>query len=66
MNRLTDGQITRAIQSLGLLRVRHLQQELIEGLRGGNPQGFANLRKLLEQLEPKPMPDSVNCRNTHD
>ena len=52
MNSISDEKITNAIQrSLGLVLVQRLQQELIEGLRDGNPRGYVALRKLLSALE---------------
>jgi len=52
MNSISDEKITDAIQrSLGLVLVQRLQQELIEGLRDGNPRGYVALRKLLSALE---------------
>jgi hypothetical protein len=45
-----DEKITAAIQRLGLLKVQRLQQELIEGLRDGEPRGYVVLRELLVKI----------------
>jgi hypothetical protein len=50
MTPITDEQITEAIQNFGLHVIQRMQQELIEGLRNGNPDGYVALRKLLRQL----------------
>lgn len=48
---LQDSDITKVIQdSLALRGVQALQQELVEGLRNGDPRGYPYLRKLLERL----------------
>lgn len=51
MNRIPDDAITEAIHSLGMLAVQRLQQELVEGMRNGEPHGYVDLRKLLRRLE---------------
>lgn len=51
MNTISDDAITEAIQYLGMLQIQRLQQELIEGMRNGEPRGYVMLRKLIGQLE---------------
>lgn len=48
---LTDEQISFALQSTGLNQVLDIQQELMEGLRSGNPNGYRAFRRLLEKLD---------------
>jgi hypothetical protein len=51
MIQFSDQQLTHAVQGIGLVGVQQLQQELVEGLRDGNPRGFPALRKLMVQLD---------------
>lgn len=51
MTPISDEAITEAIQRLGMLEVQRLQQELVEGMRDGEPRGYVALRRLLKQLE---------------
>jgi len=51
MSKIPDEAITEAIQYLGMLQVQRLQQELVEGMRNGEPRGYVALRGLLGQLE---------------
>ncbi|MCY1164339.1 hypothetical protein D9M73_42160 [compost metagenome] len=52
MNPISDEVITKAIQEgLGMLQVQRLQQELVEGMRNGDPRGYVALRSLLRRLE---------------
>lgn len=51
MNMIPDDAITKAIQNLGMVDVQRLQQELVEGMRNGEPRGYVALRRLLKQLE---------------
>lgn len=51
MNTIPDEAITKAIQYIGMRDVQRLQQELVEGMRDGEPRGYPALRKLLEQLD---------------
>jgi len=52
MNPISDEAITKAIQEgLGMLQVQRLQQELVEGMRNGEPRGYVALRSLLRRLE---------------
>lgn len=47
------AQISAALHAIGLNQIYQLQQELIEGLRNGNPQGYPVLRKFLTKLGEK-------------
>jgi hypothetical protein len=48
---ISDEMITQAIQHrLGLRGVQQLQQELVEGLRNGNPRSYPSLRALIEEI----------------
>ncbi len=51
MNTLPDEAITQAIQNIGMLAVQRIQQELVEGMRNGEPRGYVALRRLLKQLD---------------
>lgn len=52
MTPISDEEITKAIQEgLGMLGVQRLQQELVEGMRNGEPRGYVALRNLLRRLE---------------
>ncbi len=51
MNTLSDDAITKAIQYLGMQDVQRLQQELVEGMRNGEPRGYVALRRFLKHLE---------------
>ncbi|MEO8390672.1 hypothetical protein [Polaromonas sp.] len=51
MNTIPDDMITDAIQYFGMVNVQRIQQELIEGMRNGEPRGYGALRQLLGRLE---------------
>lgn len=51
MNTIPDDAITEAIQCVGMANVQRIQQELVEGMRNGEPRGYAALRGLLGRLE---------------
>jgi hypothetical protein len=48
---LSDAQITMAIQNIGMIKVRRVFDELVEGMRNGRPEGYKALRRLLESIE---------------
>lgn len=51
MNTIPDDAITEAIQYFGMAHVQRLQQELVEGMRNGEPRGYVALRELLGRFE---------------
>jgi hypothetical protein len=51
MKTVSDDAITDAIQYFGMANVQRIQQELVEGMRNGEPRGYVTLRELLERLE---------------
>ncbi|MEO7887699.1 MAG: hypothetical protein ABI893_00245 [Polaromonas sp.] len=51
MIKIPDEAITEAIQYFGMAHVQRIQQELVEGMRNGEPRGYVALRGLLGQLE---------------
>lgn len=51
MTTIPDDAITEAIQCVGMVHVQRIQQELVEGMRNGEPRGYVALRRLLGQLE---------------
>lgn len=50
MTRIPNDAITEAIQCVGMANVQRIQQELVEGMRNGEPRGYVALRGLLERL----------------
>lgn len=51
MNTIPDDMITDAIQYFGMANVQRIQQELVEGMRNGEPRGYVALRQLLGRFE---------------
>ncbi|MDO8768680.1 MAG: hypothetical protein Q7K57_08250 [Burkholderiaceae bacterium] len=51
MNTISDDVITDAIQYCGMANVQRIQQELVEGMRNGEPRGYVALRQLLGRSE---------------
>jgi hypothetical protein len=51
MNIISDDAITDAIQYFGMANVQRIQQELVEGMRNGEPRGYAALRQLIGRFE---------------